>query len=171
MGFPVFYSDQAAKSMMENDGAVIEKIKKTFGEASYDNGALNRSYLADQIFADDQLREALNGIVHPAVRERFQHWSQEQDTAIVFNEAAILFETGTYTSYDATILVTAPEQLRIQRVMERDNTQKAAVEARISKQWPDEKKSQLADHVIHNDDVQLVVPQVEKVVQKLIALN
>ncbi len=168
MGFPVFYSDQAAKSMMENDSAVIDKIKNAFGDEAYDNGKLNRKHLADQIFAHDQLRETLNAIVHPAVRKRFHEWCQVQETEIVFNEAAIIFETGTYTTYDATILVTAPEQLRIQRVMQRDSTTKEAVKARINKQWSFDRKSKLADYVIHNDDIQLVVPQIEKVVSQLL---
>jgi len=110
----------------------------------------------------------LNNIVHPAVRNAFDKWTMIQKKSIVINEAAILFETGAYQSFDKVILVTAPENIRMNRVMTRDNITKEQVIERMKNQWSDDKKIPLADHVIINDESTPVLPQIEKII---IALN
>lgn len=167
MDFPVFYSDKVGKSLMSSDTAVINKVKAVFGDQAYNNGELNRSYLAKEIFNDQSLKAKLNEIVHPAVRKAFDSWKKEQNAPLVFNEAAILFETGTYKNYDYNILVTAPQETRIQRVQDRDNISKDQVLERMNNQWPDDKKRKLCDFEIINDGNTLLVPQVEKVIKMI----
>src|SRR5690606_3420545 len=102
---------------------------------------LNRPFLAQQIFASDEIRQKVNSIVHPKVRTYFDQWSELQDSEIVFNEAAILFETEAYKKFDYMILISAPKEIKIQRVIERDNCSVNDVEQRMAKQWSDEEKS------------------------------
>ena len=168
LGFPVFYSDQEAKKLMEHDDNIIEKLKNCFGSSIYINQQLNRSSLASKVFQNEVLLEKLNNIVHPAVRNAFDKWTMIQKKSIVINEAAILFETGAYQSFDKVILVTAPENIRMNRVMTRDNITKEQVIERMKNQWSDDKKIPLADHVIINDESTPVLPQIEKII---IALN
>jgi dephospho-CoA kinase len=167
MGFPVFNSDTEAKLLMVNNDAVIHQVKLAFGNQSYIDNQLNRKYLADQIFNDESLKNKLNQIVHPAVRQEFEKWSQRQTSGIVFNEAAILFETGRYKDFDDTILVTAAEGLRIKRVTERDNTSIEEVRKRMDNQWKDDKKKKLASFIVTNDSNKLVTPQIEHILKYL----
>lgn len=167
IGFPVFNSDTEAKLLMVNNERVIHQVKEVFGDNAYTNNQLNRAYLADKIFSDEALKEQLNQIVHPAVRQEFEEWAKRQNTTIVFNEAAILFEIGRYKDFDYNILVTAPEELRIQRVIKRDNTTAEEVKKRMENQWKDEKKKELASFIITNDNVTLVTPQIEKILRDL----
>jgi len=167
MGFPVFNSDTEAKLLMVNNQAVIDQVKHTFGEKAYLNQHLNRKYLADQIFNDPVLKDRLNNIVHPAVRQAYEDWCTIQTSEIVFNEAAILFETGRYKDFDYNILVTAPEALRIQRVVNRDQTSIAEVKNRMDNQWTDSKKIDLASFVVINDDKTLVTHQVENILKAI----
>ena len=167
IGFPVFNSDTEAKLLMINNEKVIHQVKQVFGDKAYTNNQLNRKYLADQIFNNEALKEQLNQIVHPAVRQEFEEWSKRQSSTIVFNEAAILFETGGYKDFDYTILVTAPEELRIQRVVKRDNTTTQEVKNRMDNQWKDDKKKELASFIVNNDNVTLITPQIEKILRDL----
>jgi len=167
MGFPVFNSDTEAKLLMVNNQAVIDQVKHTFEEKAYLNQHLNRKYLADQIFNDPVLKDRLNNIVHPAVRQAYEDWCTIQTSEIVFNEAAILFETGRYKDFDYNILVTAPEALRIQRVVNRDQTSIAEVKNRMDNQWTDSKKIDLASFVVINDDKTLVTHQVENILKAI----
>lgn len=167
MGFPVFNSDTEAKLLMINNQAVIDQVKHAFGEKAYINQHLNRKYLADQIFNDPILKDRLNNIVHPAVRQAYEDWCTTQTSEIVFNEAAILFETGRYKDFDYNILVTAPEALRIQRVVNRDQTTIAEVKNRMNNQWTDSKKMALASFVVINDDKTLVTHQVENILKAI----
>lgn len=166
-GFPVFYSDLEAKSIMISHETVISKIKELFGENAYQNGDLNRPHLAQVAFNNPSLLHRLNEIVHPVVRESFEKFVLKNVHAkLVFNEAAILFETGAYKNFDFTILITAPEQLRIQRVSERDNITEQQVMDRMKNQWSDEEKKTLADYTIENDE-QPLLPQLEKILVDL----
>lgn len=167
IGFPVFDSDTEAKLLMVNNSTVIQKVKEVFGEEAYIDKQLNRKYLADKIFNNEELKEQLNAIVHPAVRQEFEDWSNRQDSSLVFNEAAILFEIGRYKDFDYTILVTAPEELRIQRVIDRDKTTRKEVLKRMENQWKDEEKKALASFVINNDDEELVTLQIESILRSL----
>jgi dephospho-CoA kinase len=167
IGFPVFYSDIEAKRIMLHDKEVVDQIIKVFGNQAYVNDEINRNFLAEKIFNQPELKNKINAIVHPAVRKSFETFAQNQKKPFVFNEAAILFETGSYKNFDANILVVANESLRIKRVMERDNVPKKSVQDRMKNQWSDEKKTPLADFLIENNEDSLLLPQVEKVIAQL----
>ncbi|MBL4862924.1 MAG: dephospho-CoA kinase [Crocinitomicaceae bacterium] len=171
MGYPVFNSDNVAKDIVANNSEVRKGLIELFGKEIYDAHGLNKVRLAEYIFSDNQARLKVNAIIHPKVREAFQKFAEASHSKIVFNEAAILFETGSYKQLDATILVVAPEELRINRVIERDNALEATVIARIEKQWSDEKKASLTPYVIVNDEKQPLLHQVEKIIEQLIIPN
>lgn len=164
LGIPVYYADERAKYLMNHQEEVINAIKATFGEPSYKDDTLNRAYLAENVFNNKENLTKLNNIVHPAVFKDTQNWvAQHQNAPFVLKEAALLFETGTHAQFDKNILVTAPEEVRIIRVMERDKVSKEQVEARMKNQLPDSKKMELADFIINNDGQ----TEVEKLVDKL----
>jgi dephospho-CoA kinase len=170
MGYPVFYSDKSAKDIMNSHPEVREELIQLFGLASFlddGTGDLNRPYLAEIIFKNPKAIQQINSIVHPRVRNSFELFSEKNEGIPVFNEAAILFETGAYKTFDATILVTCPLETRIQRVMQRDKLPREAVEARMNNQWTDEQKLPLATFVIENADNSKVLPQVLEVLTQL----
>lgn len=161
LGYPVYYSDLAAKILVDTDPEIRSQLIQLLGTEVYIDDELNRPFLAQQLFTDDQLRIQVNQIIHPKVRTAFVDWCSSQTSPYVFNEAAILFETGAYKTMDLNLLVTAPKELRIQRVMERDKMSAEQVEERMSKQWTDEKKRELANYAINNDEKQPLIAQVE----------
>ena len=167
LGYPVFYSDKEAKHLMTTSSEIRSKLIDLFGKQAYLNGELNRPFLAQQIFADKSKIQQMNNIVHPAVRNHFSNWAKNQKSELVFNEAAILFETGAYKNFDYTILVTADESLRISRVMKRDNISEGEVKERMSKQWSDDEKIKLASFVISNNENDLLIPQLNTILQQL----
>jgi len=167
MGYPVFYSDTESKILLNSDDAAIEGVRRIFGNKAYENQLLNRPLLAEQIFNEPGKREQLNALVHPLVRKRFKEWTSQQQSLLVFNEAAILFETGSYKNNDFNVLVTSPLSLRITRVKQRDNITEEQIKERIASQWSDDKKIPLADFVIVNDEVQMLIPQVLQLLNKL----
>lgn len=162
LGIPVFYADKEAKSLMNTDEILVEGVKETFGQESYSaKGELNRKYLADIVFADDEELKKLNELVHPAVFRAFDAWIKKQQKApYVIKEAALLFESGSYKVCDYSILVTSPLELKIQRVMQRDAVSREMVLARMSKQLSEEQKQPMADFILKNDEQLLVIPQV-----------
>jgi len=167
MGYPVFYSDAESKKLLNTDPTVKRAILALFGTNAYQEDQLNREFIAEHVFNNPELLAQLNAIAHPAVRAAFEKWVTEQSSPLVFNEAAILFETGIYKNYDASILVTAPLELRINRVIDRDNSDRESIQKRIEKQWPDEKKRSLADFEIVNNENDLLIPQVLDLIKKL----
>jgi dephospho-CoA kinase len=164
LGIPVFYADDEAKQAMTNDLILVKEIKAAFGEESYFNdGALNRKYIASIVFNNKEKLEKLNSLVHPATFRAFDAWLKNiKDVPYVLKEAALLFESDSYKMCDYTIMVQAPLETRIKRVMLRDHLSREEIESRNANQFPEEKKTQLADYVIKNDDQQLVIPQVLK---------
>lgn len=162
LGIPVFYADTAAKDVMVKDEILIVAIKDAFGDASYfDDGSLNRKHIANIVFNDEKELAVLNSIVHPAVFRAFDNWVKQYNHApYVLKEAALLFESDSYKMCDKTIMVTAPLQMRIQRVTARDGMSEAEMMSRESKQFTEDKKVKLADFVIKNDNSELVIPQV-----------
>lgn len=172
LGIPVFYADEAAKKVMVEDTILVAALKKNFGtEAYFSDGTLNRKYIASIVFNNETQLTQLNAIVHPAVFRAFDTWlGQVKNVPYVIKEAALLFESKSYKMCDYSIMVTAPLELRIQRVMKRDGLTRAEVESRDAGQFPEEKKIQLADHVIYNNDNKLVIPQVLELHQKFLAL-
>lgn len=168
MGYPVFYSDIEAKKIIISNPQVRIDLIELFGIQIFKDHQLDRKLLANLLFSDSTLIEKMNAIVHPKVREEFENWALSQDSQLVFNEAAILFETGSYKNFDATILVTAPLEIRLNRVMNRDNSIRADVQKRIDNQWSDEQKLILSTYRIQNDDIQSVLDQLDEVLYELI---
>ncbi|MBX2961485.1 MAG: dephospho-CoA kinase [Cyclobacteriaceae bacterium] len=163
LGIAVYDSDSRAKSLMTTDGILVSHIKKEFGLLSYhEDGGLNRNYLAETVFNDPEKLNVLNKLVHPRVGEDYKHWlSEHEEDFYVLKEAALLFEAGSYEHLDRIIVVTAPAELRIKRVLERDTHRTDAdVKAIINNQWSEEEKVSRADHVVLNDETTLVIPQV-----------
>lgn len=161
LGTPIYYADDRAKAVMHSDSVLVNDIKRHFGEEAYVNEQLNRAFLAKQVFGSKEQLAVLNGLVHPAVARDFMVWvSQHTDHPYVMKEAAILFESGAYKVVEETILVTADEAVRLQRVMLRDGISEDEVRQRMANQWSEERKVALANHIIHNDGHQLLIPQV-----------
>ncbi len=171
LGIPVFYSDTEAKKVMVTDVQLISAIKGHFGEEAYfADGSLNRKLIAGVVFNNDAELQKLNSLVHPAVFRAFDQWVlQYPDAPYVLKEAAVLFESGSYKDCDYTIIVTAPTDMRIARVMKRDNITEIEAQSREVKQMPQEEKQQLASYTITNDNSLLVIPQVLTIHQELIA--
>lgn len=166
LGYPTYSADTRSKWLMDNDLKVKKQLIATFGETIYPNH-LDRKALAEIIFKDKEALAKVNAIAHPAVERDFQQWCEQQDANIVFKEAAILFESGSYKNVDKTICVVAPEIIRVKRVMQRDGVSAKQVQERMANQWNDEKKIALADFTIFTDDYQLVIPQALKVLQQI----
>lgn len=170
MGYPVYYSDAQSKVLTDTHPLIREKLIAKFGREIYTAQGLNRKVLAELIFASEEHRLFVNELIHPLVRNNFEHWCSEQRSPIVFNEAAILFETGAYRQFDGTLLVVAPLELRIERVMQRDRCSKKEVEERMKSQWSDDQKIPLATAVITSDGKFPLVSQIERSVQTLLSL-
>ena len=168
LGIPVYNADEEAKQLMNTDVRIKQKLIEQFGEATYKDGLLDRAFLADIIFSDKKKLELVNGIVHPIVIQEAKDWAERQTTRYSLKEAALLFESGSYKELDYTILVTAPMDIRIQRVIERDGATEQQVQERINKQLSDEEKLQLADFVIVNDGITPLLPQVWTLHQKFL---
>ena len=137
-GVAVYDCDAAAKRLMAEDEALKGAIVARFGEACYCDGMLNRSYLAEQIFGSDEAREALNGLVHPAVIADFERWAEEQAGEYVVLESAILFEAGLEKHLDCVVAILAPKPLRLERAMKRDDARREQIEARMATQLDDD---------------------------------
>jgi dephospho-CoA kinase len=167
LGFPVYYSDIRAKQLIHENDEIITLYKRLFGEDIYATGQLNREKVAEILFNHPTIKKEVEGVVHPIVRDDFNKWAVMQQSDVVLNEAAILFESGSYQLMDAVITVSAPENLRISRVMNRDGITEREIKVRINNQWPDEKKCALSQYVIECDDIHMVVPQVLKIYKLL----
>lgn len=163
LGTPVYNADNRAKWLQVHDEDLKQQIKTAFGEESYtSNGALNRSYLANKVFNNKEELQLLNGLVHPAVASDFDAWCDENSgKPYVLKEAALLFETGSYKQLDATIVVTAPKDIRKARVLNRDKQRtEKEVEAIMEKQMSETERLALADYVIRNDGNTFLIHQV-----------
>ena len=172
LGIPIYFADDRAKALMVNSPELKESIVSLLGVTAYtEDGRLNRAYIASQVFNDKALLEELNGLVHPAVGKDFKQWASQQDSPYVIKEAAILFENGNYKAADKNILVTAPIEMRIERVMNRDGARKEDIEARMQHQWPDSEKIPLADYIIENIDLEQTRLQVNSLHKQLISLK
>ncbi len=163
LGVPTYDADSRAKMVMTTDGILVEAIKKEFGILSYDaKGTLNRQYLASTVFNQPEKLKRLNELVHPRVALDYEQWVHTQaDVKYVLKEAALLFESGSYQALHKVIVVTAPETLRIQRVLQRD-PHRGAEQTReiIRNQMGEDEKIRRADYVITNDETTLLIPQV-----------
>lgn len=162
LGVPTFAADDSAKKAMEQDASIQQQIVEIFGEASYIKGKLNRSFIAQKVFGNQEKLQQLNAVVHPAARAAYVNWQQKQDAPYTIYEFPLVFELGEQDRFDGVILVVSSESLRIQRVKKRDNIYEDAIRKRIMHQWTDEQKQPLADMVIHNDIIDETVSQVHK---------
>jgi dephospho-CoA kinase len=150
---------------MVNNAMVKEQILDLFGEKAFDQNGLNRTYLGELVFKDSRKLKALNAIVHPAVAQDFSEWVSQQNYPYVIKEVAILYETGGYKTVDQSLLITAPKEVRLQRAIQRDQSTKEEVLARMNNQWEDEQRLPLASHVIENltwKDTEKEVKQLHK---------
>ncbi len=150
LGIPVYIADTEAKKLTVTSRSIRKALIELLGEAAYSNNELNRSFIAQQVFNDNELLQKLNKIIHPKVRSHFKKWLKLQLAPYCVKEAAILFENGGYKECDYMILVTAPEEIRVERIMQRDRSSKEEIILRMQHQWSDEKKAPLADFIIDN---------------------
>jgi len=167
LGIPVYNSDVRSKSLLNTNEKLKQQLINQFGPKIYSGSGIDRTYFASLIFNDKNLLALSNKGIHPFVKQDFEAWVRKQTSPYVIKESAILFETGIYKQLDKTILVTAPEALRIARVMTREKIVRKVVQERIDNQWKDARKAALADFVIKNDEQQLVLPQVLKIHSEL----
>lgn len=168
LGIPVYYADERAKEIMNEDEALKRKIIQLFGNDAYSNNKLNRSFIAEQVFGNATKLSRLNEIVHPATIADAHQWLQQQKSPYAIKEAALIFESGAQEYLDKVIGVYAPTPLRIHRVMQRDNSSREEVMARLDKQLDETIKMRLCDYVITNNDQEMVLPQVLAIHEKLL---
>lgn len=171
LGYPVFYADESAKQNMLENLDLINAIVKTFGEKSYIDKQLNRGYLASQVFSKPELREKLNALVHPTVFQSYEYWKKEQNSPLVFNESALLFETGSFKRFDQVWLVTADMETRIERVMQRDKVTREDVLARMKNQLADEEKMKFGPKIIENNNDSQVLAQILEALNSLTGMK
>ena len=171
LGIPVYDADSRAKSLMTTDGILVSQIKKEFGTLSFRaDGGVNREYLAEHVFSNPEKLKKLNQLVHPRVGEDYAHWVKEQRTAYVLKETALLFEAKSNKALDKVIVVSAPEALRIKRVLLRDKHRtEEQVKDIIRNQLMEEEKLKLADYIIVNDESRALIPQVLKLHEQFIS--
>jgi dephospho-CoA kinase len=172
LGVPVFFADLEARNLMESSEEIIHSIKSYFGEEVYNGSELNRKFLANVVFNDPVKLKKLNQLIHPAVHKSFESWTREhREVTYLVEEAALLCETEAYKYFDYLVLVTAPCNKRIERVMLRDSVTEEEVRSRMKSQMPDEEKIPLAHFLIFNDDENMLVNQVLAFHEKMISLN
>lgn len=167
-GVPIYIADVEAKQLMVSSKVIKRKLIQLFGKQAYINDTLNKSFLANSIFNDSTLLEKMNAIVHPRVRRHFLKWKDKQKVPYVIKEAAVLFENGAYKNCDFIITVTAPKDIRVARVLERDNTTEEKVLSIMKNQWQDEDKIKLSHFVIENTDLESTKNQVLIIHKKLL---
>ena len=167
LGIPVYIADVEAKKILETQ-EVIDEVASVFGKDILENGKIDKKKIANLVFQNPEMLKTYNGIVHPEVFLHFQNWAKAHaNFPILVKEAAILFESGSYVDCDKIILVTAPKEVRIQRVMKRDGLSKEAIEHRMANQWDDEKKKSMSDYVIENIDLEKAKKSAEYIISLL----
>lgn len=168
LGAPVFEADIVAKQLQNTNQKIRKGLIRLFGEDIYTSeDTVDRKKLAAIIFNDDLMLSKVNELIHPAVREEFEQWLEKQNSPYIVHEAAILFESGFYKLMDFNIVVSASEEQRIERIMQRDGINRESVIRRIQKQWSDERIQNLADMVIHNNNNNLIIPEIIKIDKQL----
>jgi len=171
LGIPVYYADDAAKRIMNEDEELKTAIQKQFGKDAYDNEGLDRTFLSAKVFTDPVQLEILNSLVHPATIRDAAKWMSQQKTSYTIKEAALIFESGSTEHLDYVIGVYAPTQLRIKRAMERNHLSHEEVTQRINKQLDENIKMKLCDFVIYNDEQHLLITQVIELHKKLLSFS
>ncbi|WP_370870427.1 dephospho-CoA kinase [Daejeonella sp.] len=173
LGVPVFYADDVAKSIMHTDPILKSEVLDAFGQNSYtQSGELNRSYISSIVFNDKYELEKLNSLVHPAVFRAFDTWVLSQkEASYVIKEAALLYESDAYKMCDQSVLVISPIETRISRVKARDGISAEDIQLRMNRQFSDEQKMKFADHVLNNDERQLLIPQIIQLHQQFLMIG
>ncbi|MBL7827570.1 MAG: dephospho-CoA kinase [Saprospiraceae bacterium] len=171
LGVPVFYADECARYLLNHQPELVDAIKKLFGAAAYgSDGSYQRKYIAEVAFSNPEKLSALNALVHPAVEKEALLWHEQQlkkGVSYTIKEAALMLESQSHLALDFLIVVTAPESLRIKRVMQRDQATKAQVLARMNNQLPESEKIKIADAIIINDETHSLIRQVWDIHQAL----
>lgn len=166
-GFPVYYSDQRAKAIIENDLEVKQALIALLGAETYTTDGYNRTFVAQQLFANPSIRSQVNAIVHPAVRKDFLLWCGEQTAAIVFQESALLLQSDAKLLLDKIVVVDADESTRIGRIMDRDDLSFEQAELRVASQMEQEEQVKMADFVVHNGDFDQLSNEIEQLIAYL----
>ncbi len=166
-GVPVFHADDEAKKVYEEFPEVLEKVKSIFGKEVILHGKINKQALAARAFNEPENLKKLNELVHPYVARKFKNWLSEQAGSIVLREAAILIESGSYKDCAEIIVVTAPMDVRLARIMKRGGITTEEIKKRMASQMTDEERLPYADYVINNDGKQLILPQIDQVYHAL----
>ena len=169
LGVPVYNSDERAKLLMNTSKKIKKQLVELLGKKAFLDDKLNKAFIAKKVFNDANLLEQLNHIVHPVVRKDFIKWMKKQNAAYVIQETALLFENNTQDLYDIVILITAPKELRIERVLSRDETSKDQIMARMNNQLDDEVKVELANLVIENIDLKSTALKVLNIHERILA--
>ena len=168
LGIPVYIADDEAKKLMNRSKIIRRKLIALFGDDAYKNNTLNRPFLADIIFNNPSSLEEMNAIVHPKVASHFKRWVNKQNAPYVLKESAILFENNAYKKCNYVITVTAPIEIRIKRLLERDDTSIEKIQAIIKNQWPDNEKVNKSDFVIINTELDKTLQQVLQTHNKIL---
>lgn len=171
LGIPVYYADDAAKRLMNEDQDLKNAIINEFGKESYKDGMLDRSFLASRVFENKEKLALLNALTHPATLRDAGRWMKEQKTPYAIKEAALIFESGSDKQLDYVIGVHSPEDLRINRTMTRDSINREEVQRRMDNQMDETEKMKLCDFVIHNDEEHPILPQVLALHRQLLELT
>lgn len=171
LGVPVYYADKRTRELMNKNSTVKENILAHFGAESYTNNELDRKYLASIVFNNKEKLELLNSITHPFTIKDAEEWLQQQKTPYAIKEAALLFESGANEHLDQVVGVYAPQYIRVKRVMERDGLPAEEVMKRIGRQIDEDTKMKLCDHVITNNELEPVIPQVIKLHEHFLAMS
>ena len=169
LGIPVYYADDAAKRVMNENDLLRKQLIQHFGEESYSDNQLNRKYISSRVFSNPEQLALLNSLVHPLTIADADEWMQLQTAPYIIKEAALIFESDAWKHLDEVIGVSAPFELRLNRAMKRDNISAEEVQARMSKQMNEEEKMNRCDYVIINDETELLIPQVLVLHEKLTA--
>lgn len=170
LGIPVYDADSRARELMQQDPALREALLAQFGEAAFENGKLNRAYLAGIVFKDPGQLERLNQLIHPVTIRDAENWMNNLSAPYAVKEAALLFESGAVAGLDYVVGVTAPVSLRMQRVMQRDGLSREQVQQRMLRQLDDTIKMKLCDAVLLNDEQRLLLPQVLELHKRLLEM-
>jgi len=168
MGCAIYNSDDRAKALYFNPIIKQAVIELLGAEAYLSETVINKDFISKKVFSDTKLLHLLNDIIHPAVKEDFiQFKSKFPLNTIIIKESALLFETGIYKDLNFNILITAPVDLKIERVMKRNSVSKNEIEKRMQAQWTDEQKAPLANAIISNDNQTALIPQVISIIETL----
>lgn len=168
LGIPVFEADAVSKEIIDNDKELQQKLQQLLGAELVKEGRIDRPLMASLIFNDEDLLHQTNALIHPAVARYFKEWYAKQESSYVIREAAILFESGSYRDCEKVVVVSAPEELRIERVMKRNGVSRSQVLERMARQWPEEQKLARADYVVQNDGSRSIIKQVIAIHEDLI---